>query len=345
MKKTFVATTVYHLYLIVMLIEKDRLNHIKSDNLLIIIKHSEGLEKIINNLLVNSYFRKVVFLPNKREQKNKLGTLNYLLNRKKLINILDSECIGLKKEEKFISESKIYIADIDSSKNYFYLKYRNKKFSIIEGGSLTYVLIPSRFKIFKKRFFRNGFIENGFDNNVEEVYALNPTKLPKVLAKKGVKIDIEKISSKFSKDMINTIFNIFNFNTSLDDNKKRALIVTQNIFTEGYVNTELEKINIYKEIISGVPKEYTIFIKAHPREKTDYTQYFNNATVFPREFPAELFLMLGKNTFDLGYTLFSTSLDNLGSCVKNKKFVALDYLDLFLKNKNQIKEVMKLYNK
>lgn len=345
MKKTFVATTVYHLYLIMMLIEKDRLDALKSDNLLVIIKHSDGLDKIIANLLKNNYFRKVVYLPNKKQQKNKLNTFNYIFNRKKLIDILDSECQGLKEEETFISKSKIYISDIDSSKNYFYLKFKNKKFSMIEGGSLTYILIPSKFKILKKKLFKNGFIENGFDENVEEVYALNPTKLPKVLAKKGIKINVDKISASFSKDKIKTVFTVFNFNTSLDNNNKKALIITQNIFTEGCVKTEQEKINIYKDLISKIPKSYHVFIKPHPREKTDYKQHFNNATVFPKTFPTELFLLLEKNTFDLGYTLFSTSLNNLEDCVKSKKFVALDYLDTFIKNKKQIKEVVKLYNK
>ena len=343
MKNTFVATTVYHLYLIILLIEKDRLSSIENDNLLVIIEHTDNLDPIIANLLKHHYFRKVIIIPNKKSQKRKLGKFNYIFNRKKLVTILDTQCEGLKEEENFIANSKIFISDIDSSKNYFYLKFRNKKFSMIEGGSLTYVQIPSKTTIYKKKLLKNGFIENGFDKKVEEVYALSPSKLPKVLAKKAIKIDIKAISKKLSSERIQTIFKVFNFNISLDNKEKKALIVTQNIYDEGFVDTELDKINIYKDLISKIPNEYSVFIKAHPRENTDYSKYLKNVTVFPKSFPAELFLLLGDNTFDLGYTLFSTSLNNLADCVREKKFVALEYIDHFKKNKEQIKEVIKLY--
>lgn len=343
MKKTFVATTVYHLYLITLLIENDRLNNIFSKNLLVIIAHSDDLENIIANLMDAAYFKKVIFLPSKKNQKKKLGTFNYIFNRKKLVKILESDCVGLQEEERFILDSKIYISDIDSSKNYFYLKFKNKQFSMIEGGSLTYVLIPSRFNILKKKILKNGFIENGFDNNVEEVYALNPTKLPKVLAKKAKKIAINLIGSQLSKNKIDDIFRIFGFDISINKNKKKALLVTQNIYLEGMVDSEITKVNIYKSIISKIPKGYEIYIKAHPREQTNYTKFIKDVVVFPKIFPAELLLLLGDNTFELGYTLFSTSLNNLGSCVKEKKFVGLDYLHLIDKNKEQIKEVINLY--
>jgi len=338
MKNTFVATTIYHLYLIILLLEKDRLDNVVNNNLLVIIEHTDNLEGIIDNLLKYNYFRKVVVIPNKKTQKKILGKFNYIFNRKELIKILDNQCIGLKEEEKFIENSKIFISDIDSSKNYFYLKFKSKNFSMIEGGSLTYVLIPSKFKILKKKFFKNGFIENGFDYNVKEVYALNPIKLPKILAKKAVKIDIEAISKRLSNERIQ-----INFNISLNTKEKKALIITQNIYDEGYVESEIDKINIYKNLISKIPSNYKVFIKVHPRERTDYALHIDDVTVFPKTFPAELFLLLGNNTFDVGYTLFSTALDNLKDCVKNKKFVALDYIQNFKKNKDQIKEVIELY--
>ena len=345
MKNTFVATTTYHLYLIILLIENNRLTNALDDNLLVIIEHTDGINLITDNLVKYNYFRKVIVIPNKRKQKNKLGKFNYLFNRKKLVSILDSTCEGLKEEEEFINNSKIYISDIDSTKNYFYFKFKLKKFSMIESGSLTYIMVPSKSLIFKKRILQNGFIENGYDDIsiVEEVYAISPEKLPEVLRKKSVKIDINKISESLSDKSIETIFKVFNFEISLDKSKKKALVITQPLYIESLVKTEDIKINIFKDLISKIPKDYKIFIKTHPRENTDYTKHFTNVTVFPKLFPAELFLLLGKDTFDVGYTLFSTALSNLGHCVTNRKFVALDYIDQMEKNQNGIREAIKLY--
>ncbi len=345
MKHTFVATTTYHLYLIILLIENNRLANILDDNLLVIIEHTENINLITDNLLKHNYFRKVIIIPSKRKQKNKLSKFNYLFNRKKLVTILDSECEGLKEEEKFIRDSKIYISDTDSSKNYFYLKFKNKKFSMIEGGSLTYILVPSKLSIFKKKIMKNGFIENGYDEIVEEVYAISPEKLPKILRNKSVKIDINKISENLSSNSIEAIFKVFNFKVSFEKKEKKVLIITQSLYVEGLVESEIDKIEIYKDLISKIPKEYKVFIKVHPRENTDYTKHFKGVVVFPKMFPAELFLLLKKDTFDIGYTLFSTALSNLDYCVSDRRFVALDYIDKIIKNQEIIKETIKLYSK
>lgn len=76
--------------------------------------------------------------------------------------------------------------------------------------------------------------------------------------------------------------------------------------SEDEIITEEEKIKIYREIIEK-QNGRKIYIKAHPREKTNYGDIFKelNIKIIENGFPIELLLLLNIN-FSKVITLFST---------------------------------------
>ena len=79
----------------------------------------------------------------------------------------------------------------------------------------------------------------------------------------------------------------------------------------------------------------------HPRETTDYSKYFKSITIFGGSFPLEI-LSLGKDVyFDKGYTLFSTSINNI-DIIGEKYIVGDKFSDYYTTKrwKNKIKQTV-----
>lgn len=62
---------------------------------------------------------------------------------------------------------------------------------------------------------------------------------------------------------------------------------------------------MYRHVVEK-HREEDIIIKAHPREVTDYQQYFPNISVLNTKVPMELYLLLGIE-IEEAITLFSTT--------------------------------------
>lgn len=84
------------------------------------------------------------------------------------------------------------------------------------------------------------------------------------------------------------------------------LLLTQPLSEDGYI-TEREKINIYSKIIKDNYKN--ILIKPHPRELTNYQNYFKNIILLDKDIPIELYSLLGMKFYKV-VSLFSTSVFN-----------------------------------
>ena len=92
----------------------------------------------------------------------------------------------------------------------------------------------------------------------------------------------------------------------LKNNSNKILLLTQPLSEDGIVSEE-EKIKMYENIlIEKNIKE--IYIKLHPRERTDYVKNFKNikVNIIKKDFPAEILFLLNIN-FNKVITLFSTA--------------------------------------
>ncbi|SHG18260.1 glycosyltransferase family 52 [Flagellimonas flava] len=332
MQRTYVGSTIYHIYLSLIHILKDSNGSVDDygDNLLFLVESTPMIETLIPNLK-KRFFRDVHIISERRDHVKDLGKLNYSVRRKsKLIPYLENRHPTLKKEKEFIKNSELYLCDTDSSKSYFLYEFgKNRDINMIEDGARTYIKRHSTFEQFLKTFITKTPIGGGFDKEIKTIYAQFPRKLPKALQGKSKELNIKKEVALWSKTLKKEVFDIFLNSGSLEiPNKNNALILTQPISEDKVIKNEAVKIEIYKDVVSKIPKNMNIILKTHPRELTKYKEHFKDITVLPALFPIEILGLKEGFHFEQGYTLFSTALSNL-EIVKERFFLGKDYLDKF----------------
>lgn len=90
--------------------------------------------------------------------------------------------------------------------------------------------------------------------------------------------------------------------------EKKVLLITQPL-SEDKIMTHQDKIMLYQAILSEYDSREVV-IKPHPREMTQYTQFFPNVSQLPKLVPAEL-LGLMTPALNRVVTFFSTSAFNM----------------------------------
>lgn len=343
-KRTFVANSIYHIYLSLMYILKNanyKCNDV-GENILFLIDR-KGIDKEMAPYLESFFFRKVYFIPTFDKQKRGIGKLNALLFRKWTIPpYMEKTLPELTLEEHFISNSEIIICNPCSAKSYFLYKFKNHHFNGIEDGARDYRNIHTTWKIFLRNYITKKPLEGGDDNRIVTFYAQFPNKLPKRLQKKAKELNALRVTSQLSNECKRQLFKAFSQKGIVDlGNKKNALVITQPIAENGIVASEEQKIRIYQEIIESIDPAYNIVIKAHPRETTDYSTYFTSHTFLSGSFPLEIIALNNDIYFEEGYTLFSTSINNMD--IIGKKYILGDkFTKYYTSNrwKNKITETV-----
>ena len=159
------------------------------------------------------------------------------------------------------------------------------------------------------------YSEYGTSQKINKIYLTGILPIPDVIKEKVEIVNIEKLWEELDERKKKEILNILNVNLEevelLRKEKEKILLITQPLSEDGIINEE-EKIDLYKEILLE-RKIKKVFIKPHPREKTNYIEVFKNigieVKVLPNEFPAEIFMLLDMN-FKKVITIFSTAVLN-----------------------------------
>ncbi|NNE78515.1 MAG: hypothetical protein HKN31_15740 [Pricia sp.] len=331
MRRTYVGSTIYHIYLSLLHILKDSkyATENRGENLLFLVESTPMIETLIPNLKEH-FFRDVHIISERKDHVSDLGKFNYSFRRKqKLIPYLEAKHPIIAKEKAFIQHSDIYLCDTDSSKSYFLYQFGRKGIHMIEDGARTYRQRHSVFEQFIKSYLTKTPIGGGFDKEVKTVFAQFPERLPQPLQKKAEELNIKKEVAKLDEKTKDEIFTIFLPQNSFKiEGNNNALILTQPLSEDKVIKNEAEKIAIYKDVISKVPSHMNIVLKIHPRETTNYEKHFEDITILPALFPIEILGLRAGFYFEQGYTLFSTALSNL-EIVKERFFLGKDYLDKF----------------
>lgn len=331
MRRTYVGSTIYHIYLSLLHILKNSCHSSDDlgDNLLFLVESTPLIETLIPNL-EKVFFRNVYIISERKDHVADLGKINYSIRRKKkLIPYLEEKHSFLKKEKSFIKSSEIYLCDTDSSKSYFLYEYGDLGINMIEDGARTYRQRHSFFEYFVKTYITRTPVGGGFDKEITRIYAQFPQRLPKKLQNKAIELNIKREVETLSEKTKQELFEIFLPKDSFKiRGHNNALILTQPISEDRVVKSEKEKINIYRDVISKVPSEMNVILKTHPREITKYQDHFKEITILPALFPIEILGLQEGFFFEHGYTLFSTALSNL-EIVKHRFFLGKDYLDKF----------------
>ena len=194
--------------------------------------------------------------------------------------------------------------------------FRNRKFNLLEDGTLNYVPYPWRKSYTLKKRIRSLWAGPLYCMDVP--YAGAESTCQKIfltgLSDKGEvytsgKVFVDSFSSLWESADVSKIRFVngkFNFNdeqfSSLSACKK--ILLTQPLSEDGFL-TEEEKISIYSKIVEYHGVEGLV-IKPHPREKTDYRGVFPDVTVFDNPVPMQLITLNGIR-FEEAYTLFSSA--------------------------------------
>ena len=195
---------------------------------------------------------------------------------------------------------KVYGADHIRGANFFLKRY---EFYLIEDGMMNYA------KQTYKRTIKNLLFSKpklGRDKNVKKIYLTGLAQIPEEIKDKVEIVDLKKLWKLKTKEEQEEILEVFGFNREILEKikEKNTILFTQSLSEDGILN-EQEKIELYSKIILKYPKEKLI-IKTHPREKTNYIEFFKEILILDKSFPAEIFELLDID-FDRTITLFSTA--------------------------------------
>ncbi|WP_296381628.1 glycosyltransferase family 52 [Winogradskyella sp.] len=327
-KGLFVITSVYHILLSILLIEERKLKN----NILVIVEITPDIESLIEGLKKTTWFDDVFLMAGRKSQKELAGKLTYTLNRKKIVKLVDAKNKNLKAIKNGTSEHDIYICSPDSAKNYFIYKYKNHNKFMIEDGLKTYVTsAPNTLKKMTSVLVNRPLV-NGFDKRITKVFATTPKELPEELKIKSEQLNWKTTLSNLSQEKLNALSSAFLPSVDLTEeslfpkDKTKSIIITQTLNEDGVIEHESEKIDICKNFVKQANTEL-IYIKPHPREKTDYASIFKNdelIIVLPKLFPAELLNMHPNLKFKKAFTAFSTAIDHLEH-VEEKISLGRDY--------------------
>lgn len=278
----------------------------------------EGKEKILEKLE-----GKKIVLENSR-----MYAKNPLFNRFKMagyIKEIRRELAPLlKKVER--GEAKLYGMDnLELGRRVFY----KDRINVIEEGTLNYMpykASPSgmKGKVQDIISFLYGLGERkvvmGYGDKVEKVYLTSALceKIPQGLEEKAEIVDLQKLWDRKSEREKEIIKTTFNFNEEIFEkvDGETVMLFTQPMSEDGILSEE-RKLELYSKVIAKYPNK-SIIIKAHPREKTDYSKYFPQCYVMKEKYPIELLSVMGVK-LERVVTLFSTAVFGFG------KDVAIDF--------------------
>ncbi|WP_296312534.1 glycosyltransferase family 52 [Winogradskyella sp. UBA3174] len=314
-KGIFVITSVYHILLSILLIEERKLKN----NVLVIVEITPNIESLIAGLKKTEWFDDVILMIGRKKQKKRAGKFTYTFNRKKIVDLIDAENSGLNTIKNGNDNFDVYICSPDSAKNYFMYKYKNHDKYMIEDGLKSYVTEAPSFSKKLTSWLVNRPIVNGFDRRITKVFATTPNDLPEELKVKSEKLNWKETLKNLSPDKLNILSSAFLPDIDLDTeslfpkDKTKSIILTQTLNEDGVIEHEQEKLDICIDFIDQANTDI-IYIKPHPRERTDYKVLFKTDSriiVLPKLFPAELLNLHPNLKFKKAFTAFSTAIDNL----------------------------------
>lgn len=216
----------------------------------------------------------------------------------------------------FILDDKIRYYGVD------HLKYsqnilRKHKFELLEDGTLNYFknnsfpsYSPKQKKILNF-LYGNQFSQKteyaGDESTCSKIHLTGLLPLPNDYPQK---VEIESLLDLWNrcnsekKTYINEIYKLDL--ASLQKLKVCNKILMTRPFSEDNVMSENEKIELYKRFIRKIGCD-GLLIKKHPRERTDYSQFFPNVVVMNQSVPMQLLTFNGIK-FEEAYAICTTSI-------------------------------------
>tara|TARA_B100001939_G_scaffold324518_1_gene316594 strand:- start:4738 stop:5658 length:921 start_codon:yes stop_codon:yes gene_type:complete len=288
-----------------------------------------SLKSLIKPLKRENLFKSISFIDIKSQvmpSYYKSSFYDRTFNRSKVIQEVFEKYTNIKKLHHIILDSEINIFSwLGYLSGYFIVSFPNNNITLIEDGERSYIARLGLGKILKRKYLYRSYIGEGVDEAVNCIQVQRPGELPSRIRDKAKKLNLKHLSNKLSENQIEKIFRIFGLpKFDLNKIKNGVLLITQPLSEDGFIS-EKEKLDLYKKIIDENIFGKPIFLKPHPREETNYNEVFQeNINYIPRAFPLEIFNLQSSIKFQVGITIWSSSIKNL-ECVKEKIFLGVEY--------------------
>lgn len=327
---TFVyrAKTMYHLMLVLLLLDRTNINTLYID--------SKELFHLKNKLIQLGFFSKVYLVNNENE--NKLFRYFYTFTNAFFYQYFN----WLYTKDRVICTSQHNIRG-DFFKDFL----RSKHVILLEDGYSSYKEFPDGIQnslypdlpkdsIFK--FMLNGYFLNIYNKNIIRFIYTSPetlkSEIPRVYNKIKTRINklsiiscIDKMPNEYKNNLKLLFFDKSNLNFNNDSS---IVLLTQPLLEDGKCSKEevLKVISLFDNFLLEYHKKgFEIFIKQHPRENNYlYTSLISKYCIkeIDKQFPFEL-LSLFNIEFDIGVTYYSTAVK---SEIFKEKIILRNNLDV-----------------
>lgn len=208
------------------------------------------------------------------------------------------------------------------------LNIGNIKYNYIEDSTDAIAKNPQyvpkeSFKTNLKKFFH--IYQVGQSPNIQSYEVNNAAIIPDFIDKnKVIEVPKKSLFSNLTHDERKTLLNIFG-TPQLNTIKDSSILLLTQPFDIGFPNIpEQDKIALYRKILKKYNKK-DIIIKTHPRELTDYQQYFPGYKVISEPFPIEVINFLPIRLKEV-VTVSSTAAESVYNADKHT-VLGWDWLD------------------
>jgi hypothetical protein len=297
-------------------------------NILVITDHINEYKYFVEVLNKTKIFDQILIVEDRKlsERFNSKRT-NFIFFQKKIKQFFDKETrLGQVLNDAGKINS-IYIF-LDETRTSQYLMFTDHNVVLVEDGSGLYSIEKLNLKRIVKGFL--GIPRTrGKDKRVNVIEATKPDKLISSIRHKAILLNIADLQKNINKEQKDILMNIFfsskfSSNKINDEKKRKVLLLTQPFSEDNCINEEL-KIKIYNSIIEQYINDYSVYIKPHPREITDYKKVIShNIIEIQRNFPIELFNIIPNLVFDKIISINSSAVNNL-YCAYEKIQLGIDY--------------------
>lgn len=298
MKKVLIENSKYSILLYILIEKKWQ------DTILVINKETINLEFISS---LKKYFLEVYVL-NTISPISKSKDISFIIKRY-IVFLLDLfKLTYIFFKNKIIFNKGVIVYGND---NLSYFILRRKKIILIEDGLVNYYHKQMRknriYNILKNIIYlKPPFYKSyGYSKFVKKIYLTNKSN-NKDLEKKEKIVNLKKLwqqKNQMEKKRILSLYNLEeNYFNKVEG--KKVILLTQPLSEDNLIS-ENKKIMLYKKIISRY-SENDLVIKVHPREKTNYTDFFPKITIIKDKIPFELYYLQGIK-LEKVVTIFSTA--------------------------------------
>lgn len=298
-------------------------------SLLVVNDLTPNIENLISKLRELNFFDFCVHVPFKTIEKDLRRKIKvqriFKRNQFKIDSVETQSDINV--YDDFIRQADINLfPDLGLTPAYFILKYPTNFIRMIEEGEGAYFLRISKLKEFKRKYIFSTFIGGGLDDEVKEIEVQFPEKLDPRVRSKGKLLALGDMLRGISDHAQLRIIHAFMGGLNMEiEGQKKLLLITQP-FSEDRLISEEKKIKLYHQLLEPYINTHAIYIKPHPRERTEYDRAMKYPhVVIPQGFPLEMFDMMKGIRFELGITVCSSALYNI-NCVDQKIIPGRDYI-------------------